>query len=213
MLSATNLYDRTHKYSQDEHSSWEFLLVPLIFFFAKMKSMFCKFIWNNRQARLRLSLLYLPCERWGRSLPNLKWYYWTARLSAASCWFSVTTLQSWVNLERVRTSPLPLKSYLYSANLKELKKHTHNPFVRNTSQVWYEVHLYKTETPTLSQFSHIWGNSTFTPGKNDTGFKLWADKGICKVADLFDKGTFMCFEDLRQKCDIQPKHFFKISAD
>lgn len=131
------------------------------------------------------------------SLPNLKWYYWAARLSAASCWFSLATPQSWVNLERVKTSPLPLNSYLYSAKLQELKKHTHNPFVRNTIQVWYEVHLYKT----LSQFSPIWDNTPFTPGKNDMGFKL------------FDKGRCMCFEDLRQKYDIQPKHFFFKSTD
>ncbi len=33
--------------------------------FSKIKSMFVRFIWNNRRARLRLSLLYLPFERGG----------------------------------------------------------------------------------------------------------------------------------------------------
>lgn len=34
-------------------------------FFAKIKKMFCKFVWNNRRARLCLSLLYLHYERGG----------------------------------------------------------------------------------------------------------------------------------------------------
>jgi len=59
------------------------------------------------------------------------------------------------------------------------------------------VHKYKIEIPVLSQFSPIWGNSTFTPGKNDTGFKIWADKGVGKMADLFDKDVLMGFENLR----------------
>ena len=41
------------------------------------------------------------------------------------------------------------------------------------------------------------------------GFKIWADEGICKIADLFDKSMLMSFDDVRQKYDIQAKHFFK----
>lgn len=61
----------------------------------------------------------------------------------------------------------------------------------------------------LSQFTPIWGNSDFTPGKQDMGFKIWANKGLSKIADLFDHKTLMSFESLKQKHDIQPKHFFK----
>uniref|UniRef100_A0A671X7A5 Reverse transcriptase domain-containing protein n=1 Tax=Sparus aurata TaxID=8175 RepID=A0A671X7A5_SPAAU len=184
-------------------------LSPPTHFFAKMKSMLSKFIWNNRRARLRLSLLYLPYERGGLKLPNLQWYYWAAQLSTASYWFTSETQLSWVNTERGNTSHLPLNSYLYSDKPKDLKKSTQNPFVKNTIQVWYEVHKHRDETLLLSQFSPIWGNGHFAPGKSDMGFKIWADKGICKIADLFDKNVLMSFDEVRQKYDIQAKHFFK----
>ena len=174
-------------------------LSPPAHFFTRMRRMFCNFIWNNRRPRLRLSLLYLPYERGGLKLPNLQWYYWAAQLSTASCWFSLVPPRSWVSIEQCTTSHLPLNSYLYSAKLKELKKFTHNPFVNNTIKVWHEVHKYRGETPVLSQFTPIWGNSGFTPGTRDMGFKIWADKGLLIIADLFDNGILMSFEDLRQK--------------
>lgn len=114
-----------------------------------------------------------------------------------------------MSMERNMTSPLPLNLYLYSAKLKELKTLTQNPFFKNTILVWYEVHKYSGEIPVLSQFTPIWGNSDFTPGKQDMGFKIWANKGLSKIADLFDDKTLMSFESLKRKHDIQPKHFFK----
>ena len=41
------------------------------------------------------------------------------------------------------------------------------------------------------------------------GFKIWADKGICKVADLSEKNIFMSFDNVQQKYDMQTKHLFK----
>lgn len=37
-------------------------LSPPVNCFAKMRSMFCRFIWNNKRARLHISLSYLPYE-------------------------------------------------------------------------------------------------------------------------------------------------------
>lgn len=184
-------------------------LSPPINFFSKMKSMFCNFIWNNRRARLRLSLLYLRYDRGGLKLPNLQWYYWAAQLTTASCWFAQKTPQSWMSMERSMSSPLPLNSYLYSAKLKELKALTLNPFVKNTILVWYEVHKHKGEIPVLSRFTPIWCNRDFKPGQKDMGFKIWANKGLSIIADLFDNNTLLSFVDLKQKYGIQPNHFFK----
>lgn len=176
-------------------------------FFTKAKTIFIKFIWNNRRARLCLSLLYLPYDRGGLCVPNLKWYYWAAQLSAASCWFSTTTLP-WVNLERTSTT-LPLSTYLYSAKYKDLMKDTPNLFVKNTIRVWFDALKFKNETPALSQLSPFWGNRAFKPGWTDLGFKMWAVRGLCKVADLFDKDTLLCFNGLTQKFGIPTKRFFK----
>lgn len=118
----------------------------------------------------------LPCDRRELNLPNLLWHYWAAQLTTASCWFSQELPRSWMSMERKTSSPLPLNSCLYSAKLKELKSVTHNPFVKNTTLVWFEVHKYISEIPVLSQFTPIWGNSNFTPDKQNLGFKNWQTK-------------------------------------
>lgn len=87
-----------------------------------------------------------------------------------------------MSMGKKTSSSLPLNSSLYSAKLKELKSVTHNPFVKNTTLVWYEVHKYINEMPVLSQFTPIWGNSNFTPDKQDLGFKIWAKKGLIKIS-------------------------------
>lgn len=46
--------------------------------FLRIKKIFVGFIWNNKRARLRLSLLYLPFDRGGLKCPNMLWYYWAA---------------------------------------------------------------------------------------------------------------------------------------
>lgn len=184
-------------------------LPPPTNFFAKMKQIFCHFIWNDRRPRLRMTLLYLPYDRGGLKVPFLQGYYWAAQLRAASYWFDTTSLPDWVRIEEKTTSKIPLKLYLHSAKLSFLKKHTLNPFVKNTVIVWYEVLKYLKENAALSQFSPIWGNKNFTPGTNDLGFKIWANKGINKISDLYDNNVLLSFTDVKQRFNIDGKHFFK----
>ena len=178
--------------------------------FPKLKEMTTNFIWNNKRPRLRLTLLYLPFERGGLKVPNFIWYYWAAQISAAMFWFSDISTIPWVSIENVNTSPLPLKLYLYSNTLTNLLKDTHNPFVKNTIRVWYKIQSYFKIDPVISGFTPIWGNSRFSPGKRDLGFKLWAERGISKVMDMYNEdGLLYSFDDLKTIYNIPSKHFFK----
>lgn len=82
-------------------------------FFSSLNKTFTKFIWNSKRPRLRLSLLYLPYDRGGLRLPNVKLYYWAAQLCAATYYFSTTDTTSWIHIEN-NTLKLPLTSYLYA---------------------------------------------------------------------------------------------------
>ena len=184
-------------------------LPPPTNFFSNMTKVFRNFIWSNRRARLRLSLLYLPYDRGGLKLPNLKWYYWACQLWTTSFWFRPSPSLSWVEMERETSANIPLHMYLYSDKPDKLKKFTGNPFVSNSIRVWHDVHSYLKVPLKLSQFTPIWGNNNFHPGAKDKGFKLWADKGIGQIADLFQEDVLMQFEDIRKQFDIPAKHFFK----
>lgn len=150
MVYGANLSDWTCKHTQDECFPTFldlFQAIPLSppdVFFTKIKTIFNKFIWNNRQARLCLSLLYLLYDRGGLGIPDLKWYYWAAHLSTASCWFIVTKL-SWVNLERTSTTSLLLSSYLYSAKYKDLMCFNHLTQKFGIPPKYFFLNLFKSE--------------------------------------------------------------------
>ncbi len=178
-------------------------------FFHNINGMLNQFIWNNKKARLQLRLLYLPYERGGLQLPNLKMYYWSAQLRIAMHYFSMAPPPAWVTIEQMSTSVLPLKLYLYSTSVKKLIKQLKNPFLRNTISVWYSAHQHIGDTPALSQFSLIWGNNHFILGRADGGLKMWFDKGVEKISDLYAEDSLMSYNQLCEKYDIPRKHFYK----
>ena len=62
----------------------------------------------------------------------------------------------------------------------------------------------------MSYFSPIWGNGSFRPGRADAGFKLWADRGVKQVKDIYgNNGNILSFEELIRKYNIPRKHFLK----
>lgn len=65
------------------------------------------------------------------------------------------------------------------------------------------------DTPPISQFSPIWGNDQFTPGKADGGFRIWADGGVQKIGDLYNQVVLLTFSELCVKYPIPKKHFYK----
>lgn len=184
-------------------------LAPPSSLFKSLRKLFSDFIWNNKRPRIRLSLLHLPYDRGGLNVPNLEWYYWAAQIRAGMFYFERNHPPAWVLIETHQIS-IPPNLYMYSANKRKLSKNTKNPFLRNTLTVWHTSLAYLGEVAEISQFSPIYGNNEFVPGRADSGFKIWAAQGIAKVADLYDdSGTLMTFEDLKSKYDIPTKHFFK----
>ncbi len=112
-------------------------LCPPSSFFTTLRKLFTDFIWNNNQARVRLSLLNLPYNRGGLQFPNLQWYYWAAQLRSTLHYFSSETHTSWLDIESFFIkSKLPLDLYLYSAEIKSLRKYKYivsfNPILINT---------------------------------------------------------------------------------
>lgn len=145
--------------------------------FHKVNDLLGKCIWNNKKARLRLKLLYLPYEREEVQLPNLKWYYWATQLRAAMCYFVKTDCPAWVSIEQMLILGLPLKLYIYSDEAKTMLKQTHNPFLRNTISIF--------------DFRHF----IFSM------YKLWSMSLLSKIEELtlthmMGKGQLSLFYDL-----------------
>ena len=128
-------------------------------------------------------------------------YYWAAQIRAAIFYFERNIPPAWVLIESQLANIL-LNLYIYSASKQKLIKHTNNPFL-------YNVLAYLGEINKLHQFSPIFGYDDFLPGRADSGFNMWASKGIAKIADLCnDNLVLMSFEELKSKYGIPAKHFF-----
>lgn len=74
--------------------------------------------------------------------------------------------------------------YLHSADPKNLKRMTKNPFLKNSIDNWYKVHKHIGDTPSTSRFAPIWGNIQFSAGRADGGFKIWKNEGVQKIEDV-----------------------------
>ena len=183
-------------------------LPPPKSFFNRLNSLFLKFSWNNKKSRLRLRLLYLPYERGGLHLPNMRWYYWSAQVHSAMFYFSTESFPAWVNIEQMSIQNLPIKLYLYSADPKTLKRTVGNPFLKNTIDIWHKAHKHIKDTSPISPLP-LWGDAFFGAGRADGGFRIWARRGVQKIEDFYIDGNLLTFEQLCQKYYIPKKHFFK----
>ncbi|KAF7646938.1 hypothetical protein LDENG_00180290 [Lucifuga dentata] len=107
--------------------------------FNLLDKLISKFIWQNKRPRIRLKTLCSPKEKGGIGLPNLKYYYWAAQLSAVVEWINNSQEAGWVQIEQssahgIRLSVLP---FLNRKCLNKLK--INNEWTRHTLRVWATV--------------------------------------------------------------------------
>ena len=115
-------------------------------FFYRLKKLFCNFIWKNRR----------PMTGGGGGLkcPNLLWYCWASQLRTMRFYYSTENSPAWKDIES-GSEKIPLPAYIYSDSLKNLRKNTTKPIVKNMIVVWYNVHKYLNEKSAHSRLSPI----------------------------------------------------------
>ena len=86
-------------------------------------------------------------------------------------------------------------------------KQTTNQIVKNMIKVWFEVKNYIKKPKILYQYSPVWGNQHFTPGRADAIFRTWASNGLEKIQDLYlpNSDNMMSFEEIKHEYDIDKK--------
>lgn len=152
---------------------------------------------QNSVSPSSLSLLYLPCDRGGLKCPNFLWYCWAAQLHSLTFYFSEKVNPHWVEMES-QNIKWPLPSFLYSDTARKLLKQIRNPILKHMVKVWNDVRKYLNESNFLSQFSPVWGNQSFKPGRADDTFEIWASRGPKTICNLYSpqSDVFMSFGEL-----------------
>lgn len=161
-------------------------------FFVKLDSLINEFLWGNKQAHMRKSVLQLPKTKGGLALPNFR-YYWAGNISKLLFWNTDKALgcQSlWATMEisisirfllwSVVCSKLPLPAKQISVNL----------VVISTLKIWNQFRrqfcLHRASG--LAPISH---NHLFLPS-SDPVFQMWSEKGLRTIYDL-PKPHLFCF--------------------
>jgi len=83
-----------------------------------------------------------------------------------------------------------------------------NPVVTNTIKIWIQfrkqhgLHRGSTLAPVLNNYA-------FLPSCSDPTFRVWSDKGLRTLNDLYDEGVFTSFASLSDKYNFPNSHFFR----
>lgn len=83
-----------------------------------------------------------------------------------------------------------------------------NPVVNNSVKIWVQFRK-NLGLHRASDLAPIVNNHLFLPSCTDLAFRTWLDKGITKLRDLYNQGTFMSFSELSTKFDLPKSHLFR----
>lgn len=161
------------------------------------------FIWNNKPARIRRSVLQLPRSEGGQALPNFQGYYWASNINKILRWTSPKCFASnppWLHIER--SSSCSLHSHIYSQLPIDVHTILNNPVVSNTVKIWVpfrnQLGLHR-----ASIYMPIFINHLFLPSLSDLPFDIWASKTLSTLNDLYENN----FSD---KYDLPNSRFFQV---
>lgn len=143
------------------------------------------FIWQNRRPRVRLKTLTLGKNRGGLSLPNIKYYFWAAQLTALVAWINNDMESRWVNIEQNSLPDITLSALVFLSKQSQEKLEIKNVWVKHPLKIWLTVQKRIRGTDALSQAMQIAGNPNFTPSTTDITFKRWAGKNLRVIDQLF----------------------------
>jgi len=159
--------------------------------------------------------LELPKNKGGLALPNLLHYYWACNIqkclywgnnliSEPPCWVYLEQSSARLSLHSVICSQLPLPTNISS-----------NLVVSHSIKIWAQFRKH-TGLHRSSILSPIFKNHNFSPSNMDVAFRIWSDKGIKIIDDLYDSGVFLSFNNLSKQFDLpnycQESNFAKLEV-
>ncbi len=146
----------------------------------------------------------------GLSLPNLHTYYWAANFNAISLWLNDWNdrIPAWLQIEKVTSSPYSLPALL-CAPLPSLVNNIKDNIIVTQSLRIANQFKRCLGIQSISIHSPIIRNHLFQPSLLDNGFKMWYDKGIHSIEDLYVNNTFASFEQLSKKFGLTNNHFLR----
>lgn len=97
-----------------------------------------RYIWDGKRPRIRYRTLTIRKENGGMSLPNLRYYYYSAQLRTTTCWCDNNYEAKWKEMER-ECSGIPIQAVMGDHKLMTVYQVHIHPLVSFTLQIWFEI--------------------------------------------------------------------------
>ena len=167
------------------------------------------FIWQKKRPRVRLKTIHLPKDKGGLGLPNLKNYYWAAQINAIVAWIGNDREAIWTQIEQdsVRGTSLSVLPFIDIKSVNKIK--IKNEWIKHTLKVWTTVKKMLRGPETISRAMLIVGNIEFPPSVWDSGFRRWANKGLCTINQLFKETEFKSFPQLQEQFGLPSNDLYR----
>lgn len=177
--------------------------------FNMLDKLISKFIWQKKKPRIKFKTLLLPKDKGGLGLPNLKYYYWAAQLTAVVAWIKNDKESGWVEIEQssVKETPLSILPYINIKSGTKIK--TENEWVKHTLKTWTKIKKFFGVPESISRAMPIVGNIEFLPSIWDRGFRTWADKGLKTINQLFSGNEFKSFSQIQEQFTIPSTDMYR----
>ncbi len=177
-------------------------------FFMDLDKRITSFLWGNKPARINKTILQLPKNKGGLALPNFLHYYWACNIQKILHWRNNinSELPSWAYLEQ-SSARLSLNSVI-SSQLPLPVNFSSNLVVSHSVKIWTQFRKH-TGLHRSSILSPIFKHHCFAPSIMDEAFRIWFDKGIKTIDDLYESGIFSSFNNLSKRFDLPNSHLFR----
>lgn len=134
-------------------------------------------------------------------------YYYAFNLRHLAHWsFPPERAPPWYCLEQAVVAPLSPMQVLSTKLSKKAKTH---PIIAHLKLIWTRVARIFKFDPFLNVSSSIWLNPKLRIDKCPIYWKIWQEKGVVSLGDLYSDGSLKSFGELVQRFSIPTSHFFR----
>ena len=179
-------------------------------FFVNLDRQLNAFVWCNKPARIKKSILQLPKRDGGLALPNFRHYYWACNINKLIYWLhgeGTNSSSPWTHTE-ISSSSCSLHSIVCSQLPINVNNVSPNPIVINTIKIWIQFRK-QHGFHRSSILAPVWNNYAFPPSHSDAAFRIWSERGLKTLKDLYEEGVFMSFTSVSDRFNLPKSQFFR----
>uniref|UniRef100_A0A3B1KHZ5 Reverse transcriptase domain-containing protein n=1 Tax=Astyanax mexicanus TaxID=7994 RepID=A0A3B1KHZ5_ASTMX len=183
-------------------------LPPPLKYFAEIDSMVSKFLWNNKQSRIRLATLQLPKTLGGLAVPNFKLYFMSFQLRALRSWLDPESKTSWRAIESILVRPHRLQDLLFTGAGSKNTDLKFGCIVAHSLKIWSLIEKLMGGPFKICSATPLWQNYKLLRGARPFIEPSWSSKGINVCGDLYDDGGFLSFQSLKVTFNLPASTYF-----